>query len=130
MLGHTHWVSGCVSYTHHFWCLGFVGEGRREGRREGRYLVYESPSGPQAGWGLVVGIEADLHRTFRAVYRHVLSVDITPPTAVLCCCCCCPCCPSLSYTGEDGFELSIPNSHMVQLAEAMVADPEVGTPQL
>jgi hypothetical protein len=39
--------------------------------------------------------------------------------------------PSLSYTGEDGFELSIPNSHMVQLAEAMVADPEVRTtPQL
>jgi len=29
------------------------------------------------------------------------------------------------YTGEDGFELSIPNTHMVQLAEAMVADPEV-----
>lgn len=30
-----------------------------------------------------------------------------------------------SYTGEDGFELSIPNTHMVQLAEALVADPEV-----
>jgi glycine cleavage system aminomethyltransferase T len=29
------------------------------------------------------------------------------------------------YTGEDGFELSIPNTHMVQLAEALVADPEV-----
>jgi hypothetical protein len=29
------------------------------------------------------------------------------------------------YTGEDGFELSIPNTHMLQLAEALVADPEV-----
>ncbi|KAF6248527.1 hypothetical protein COO60DRAFT_1706973 [Scenedesmus sp. NREL 46B-D3] len=29
------------------------------------------------------------------------------------------------YTGEDGFELSIPNSGMNQIAEALVADPEV-----
>jgi glycine cleavage system aminomethyltransferase T len=35
-----------------------------------------------------------------------------------------------SYTGEDGFELSIPNSGMNQIAEALVADPEVsGKPQ-
>jgi Aminomethyltransferase folate-binding domain len=30
-----------------------------------------------------------------------------------------------SYTGEDGFELSIPNESMVAIAEALVADPEV-----
>jgi hypothetical protein len=30
-----------------------------------------------------------------------------------------------SYTGEDGFELSIPNSGMNTIAEALVADPEV-----
>jgi glycine cleavage system aminomethyltransferase T len=30
-----------------------------------------------------------------------------------------------SYTGEDGFELSIPNSSMNAIAEALVADPEV-----
>jgi glycine cleavage system aminomethyltransferase T len=34
----------------------------------------------------------------------------------------CACC---RYTGEDGFELSIPNDHMVKLAEALVANPEV-----
>jgi hypothetical protein len=30
-----------------------------------------------------------------------------------------------SYTGEDGFELSIPNSGMLTIAEKLVADPEV-----
>lgn len=41
--------------------------------------------------------------------------------------CAVSCCAVLRvrYTGEDGFELSIPNTHMVQLAEALVADPEV-----
>jgi glycine cleavage system aminomethyltransferase T len=37
--------------------------------------------------------------------------------ALYCCC--------VRYTGEDGFELSIPNDHMVKLAEALVANPEV-----
>eukprot|EP00878_Enallax_costatus_P000985 GHUV01001117.1.p1 GENE.GHUV01001117.1~~GHUV01001117.1.p1 ORF type:complete len:412 (+),score=112.07 GHUV01001117.1:159-1394(+) len=29
------------------------------------------------------------------------------------------------YTGEDGFELSIPNTHLPEIAEAFVSDPEV-----
>ena len=29
------------------------------------------------------------------------------------------------YTGEDGFEISVPNSHAVALAEALLAQPEV-----
>eukprot|EP00877_Chromochloris_zofingiensis_P001110 jgi/Chrzof1/109/Cz01g03240.t1 len=29
------------------------------------------------------------------------------------------------YTGEDGFEINVPNSHAVKLAEALVSNPEV-----
>lgn len=29
------------------------------------------------------------------------------------------------YTGEDGFELSIPNTHIKEIAEALVSDAEV-----
>jgi glycine cleavage system aminomethyltransferase T len=29
------------------------------------------------------------------------------------------------YTGEDGFEISVPNSHAVALAEKLVADKRV-----
>lgn len=29
------------------------------------------------------------------------------------------------YTGEDGFEISIPNSHAIKLAQALLAEPEV-----
>ncbi|SFN04341.1 aminomethyltransferase [Formivibrio citricus] len=36
------------------------------------------------------------------------------------------CCVTRSgYTGEDGFEISIPNSHAEQLARALLAEPEV-----
>jgi hypothetical protein len=37
------------------------------------------------------------------------------------CCCCCGC----RYTGEDGFEIRVPNTHAVQLAEQLVANSEV-----